>query len=260
MLAPALLRDGCMNVGIYQGAAAMSGIEQWQNAVARNLASSSVPGYKKTDVAFDGVLRGELETGGTRFSGNSAAMAMPTSAERFNFSQGALRQTGNPHDLALRGEGFFSVEMPGGQVKYTRDGEFHFNAERVLVNKEGLPVLGQGGPIAINPNLGPIAVSEGGLVTQGATRVDELRVTRFENPHNLVAAPGGFLLPGDGSARPEIMDTPHVLQGHVEDSNVSAIQEMIQLITLSNAFEANQKVIRAHDEQLEQSISQLAPR
>ena len=237
-----------MNIGLYQGAASMQALEQWQAAVSQNLAASNVPGYKKVDVDFNSVLDAN--------SANGATSAMPQASLRRDFSQGEMRATGLPENVAIQGTGYFQVQGPDGKPAYTRDGEFHRSATNTLVTKTGLPVLGQSGaPLQFDPTKSAPVIGEDGRITQDQTEVGRLGVFNLDNA-KAQQLNGGLVRPGEGTAASPV-ETPKVEAGFVEGSNVSPLRSMVELITVQRAYEANQKAIGAHDQRLSSAIQIL---
>jgi len=233
-----------MNIGVYQGASALESLERWQNLISQNIASSSIPGYKKTDMSFEGVAFGQLQSG----RGAAAQSAiMPVDDTKVSFETGYMSQTGNPTDFAIEGDGFFEVKDSVGNSLYTRDGEFHINTQNQLTTKNGSLVQGVGGAISLIPGGGDIAVDNGGQIYQGTQLVGRLKVVAFDDNSKLEKVNGGFL---SGSASPKSAANSKIAQGYLEGSNVSAVDEMVNLIRVSRAQEANQKTITAYDERL----------
>jgi flagellar basal-body rod protein FlgF len=155
-----------VNVSLYQAAAAMNANARWQETISDNLASASVPGFKKQEISFDAVQAGMM----SQATPNAQRQfLLPRATAATNFAQGELRATGVSTDLAIEGRGFFQVQMPTGGTAYTRDGEFHLNTSGQLVTKQGFPVLGENGPIQLDPNLGgEISVAATGEVSQSS--------------------------------------------------------------------------------------------
>src|SRR2546421_12269743 len=116
-----------MNVGLYQAAAALNANGRWQDSIAQNLAAASIPGFKKQDLSFGAIAAGM----------KSAPAPDTHSSLATNFSPGELRFTGVKTDVALEGSGFFAVQLPDGNIGYTRDGEFQTNASGELISKQG---------------------------------------------------------------------------------------------------------------------------
>ncbi len=239
-----------MNIGLYQGAASLSALERWQEVISQNISAASVPGFKKTEATFESALGGAISEKGSR-------AVMPSAVMRINMQPGELRTTGNEFDFAIQGGGFFQIQRPGGQTGYTRDGEFHVNPERTLVNKLGFPVLGDDGPITLKPGGGRVSITAEGDIVQGDTVVGKIAVSEFADPSTLQRIGPGLLAPASGNVRPTAVERPAVLSGTLESGNVSALQEMVNLVELSRAYEASQRVMMADDESADKAIQAL---
>lgn len=244
-----------MNIGVYQGAASLAALERWQGIISENLAAQSVPGFRKSEASFASVLGGDIRGGDGRASAVSRSV-MPSAVSRINMQPGQLRTTGAEFDFAIEGPGFFQVRRPDGKIGYTRDGEFHVNAERTLVNKLGYPVLGDGGPIALRPEGGRISINADGAVVQGDQIVGRIGLVDFGDPGKLQRIGDGLLGPTDG-AQPTPIEQPKVVNGALEGSNVVGLQEMVNLITVSRAYQASQRVIQTADENAGKAIQSL---
>lgn len=246
-----------MNIGVYQGAASLAALERWQGIISENLAASAVPGFRKSEATFASVLGGTLRSGGDRRSGSASQSVMPSAVSRINMQIGQLRTTGAEFDFAIEGPGFFQVQRPNGQTGYTRDGEFHVNAERTLVNKLGYPVLGDGGPITLRPEGGRVSINAEGAILQGDQIVGRIAVSDFADPSMLRRIGDGLLGPAKPDITPTPIEKPKVVTGALETSNVNGLQEMVNLITVSRAYEASQRVIQTHDENAGKAIQSL---
>src|SRR5208283_621159 len=168
-----------MNVSLYQAAAALNASARWQDIITQNLASGSVPGFKKQDLTFSSVEAAQGQGG-----------LIPTTQSATNFQQGQIRPTNVPTDVAIEGDGFFAVQLPSGQTAYTRDGEFQFNAQGQLVTKQGYLVQTDSGPIQMDPKIsGPISIASDGTVSQvfnqSSNQLGKLKITTFNDPHLL---------------------------------------------------------------------------
>ena len=232
----------------------MQALERWQEAVSQNLASASVPGYKGAAVDFDSVLAGgqtQLNAAGPQGNG-----AMPMATLRRDFTQGELRATSEPENLAIQGAGYFQVRGPDGQPAYTRDGEFHRSADGSLVTKSGLAVLGQSGePIQIDAKKGTVSIAADGKITQGDTEVGRVGIFQFKDA-GAKGLNGGLVRPGEGD-KASAVEKPQIASGFLEQSNVSPLRSMVELITVQRAYEANQKAISTHDQRLSSAIQIL---
>src|SRR5476649_481491 len=103
-----------MNVGLYQSASALSALERWQDAVAQNITSSQVTGYRERTVQFSGVTTGQLQTGSGTSSADATPAVFPSAANGVNFAAGTTQPTGRELDVAIQGAGFFEVQLPDG--------------------------------------------------------------------------------------------------------------------------------------------------
>jgi flagellar basal-body rod protein FlgG len=243
-----------MNVSLYQAAAGMKATARWQEVIAENLASSSVPGFKRQELSFNAVQTGLM---GPALADPARRFAMPGLAATTDFKAGELKAAG-PTDLAIEGRGFFEVQLPNGARAYTRDGEFHVNAQGQLVTKQGYPVEGTSGPIQIDPtNAAPVSVSVGGDVSQGADGKGALKIVDFKETARLDSIGGGYFLAADPALVPVPATQFSLRQGYLESSNASTVSEMADLITSSRLFEANQKVIQSQDERLARLIAEV---
>ena len=130
-----------MDVSLYSAAAAMNATERWQDLVADNLSSASVPARGSRKSVFRPCRPGWRPPSPVR---PAARYVIPVAGATTNFSQGELKATGDKLDLALEGPGFFAVQMPDGSTAYTRDGEFQLNSQGQLTTKQGYPVIGNG--------------------------------------------------------------------------------------------------------------------
>ena len=246
-----------MNISVYQNASALRSVEQWQDITAHNLSTSSVSGFKKTDASFESVKVGKLPKETLSEFERGFRAQYPLIDGQYTMRQGDLRQTANPYDVAIEGEGFFELDAGNGDMLYTRDGHFRLNADSVLVNSTGKEVQGENGRIQVHPSMGDVIINKTGEVTQERapnTIIARLRVVNFEDPQKLGRMPGGFRSAGQ---EPQPLAEPKVLQNFVENSNVNPIQEMVNMISLSRIHEANQKMITQYDEIFGKAINSL---
>ena len=234
-----------MNIGAYQGASALKAYEKWQETISQNIAYGSAPGFKKTDISFESVMGGK--------SGGS----MPKVTSAINFGPGSIQHTSNQLDFAIQGEGFFKVQVAGGKVGYTRDGEFHLSADRTLVTKQGGQVQGANGPIKLIAEGGEVTVSPDGTISQGKESVGKLGIYDFKDKSKLARMAGGLFAPEQGGPSPDAVAKPGVMSSCLESSNVSSLTEMVNLINVSRAYEASQKVLTSGDDNEDKAIQTL---
>jgi flagellar basal-body rod protein FlgF len=168
-----------------------------------------------------------------------------------DFSTGNLDRTGNPLDVAIEGDGFFSIQTPQGPA-YTRDGRFTMNAQGQLITKAGMPVLG---PIQVNPNGGEVAITKDGKVMQDNETVGTLNVVRFPHPGALEKMGDNLWKQTDEAPQP--LTDVRIAQGFVESSNVNAVSEITQMIDISRTYESISRMIDQADQLRGTSIDKL---
>lgn len=248
-----------MNIGMYESAASLSALERWQETVAQNITSSQVTGYRKRTINFSTQPSGEIQTDPRRPIGheNGLAALFPKVSTGINFVTGETQPTRRELDCAIQGQGFFEVQRPDGSRVYTRSGEFRIRSDRTLVNGRGDEVLTNGGaPITLLPNGGPLVINLDGTVFQGETSLGKLSVQKFADNSQLIPLESGYFR-APANLTPEAVDNPEVLQGYLENSNVTPLREMVDLVIISRAYEANQKMITTLDQQMQKALDAL---
>lgn len=173
-----------------------------------------------------------------------------------DFTAGALIQTGNDFDVAIEGNGFFSVRNPEGQEAYSRDGALKINADGILVNSRNLPILGDGGEISIPPaqkveigSDGSISIVPMDSAPNTLVFLDRLRLVQPEID-NVTKGGDGLFYPKEGGFF-ETADTVKIVKGFLEGSNVNAVESITTMISLARQYEIQLKMIeqaKANDE------------
>lgn len=246
-----------MNVGFYQGAAAMSSLERWQNTIALNLSSASVSGFKRTATSFE-LSPNPLAQQPKLVALDPSAVNQVGMIEQTDFTAGSLNETKQPTDLAIGGEGFFKLKKPDGGFLYTRNGSFHLSPESQLVNSQGYLVMASGSPVTIDRTLGPVSVGSDGTVSQDGNPISKIDVISYEEPERLRQVPGGFMAPEGLMLAEKPVQDPQIRQGYLESSNTDTLREMVSLITVSRAYELNHRALNAYEQSLEQTVQHLA--
>jgi flagellar basal body rod protein FlgG len=245
-----------MNIGLYQSAASLSALERWQDAVAQNITSSQVSGFRKRTVEFSGMPMGEMQTEEHGKLGEGQPAMFPKATYGINFQSGETTPTGRDLDIAIQGEGFIQVQTPDGTSAYTRAGELHIRSDRTLVLNDSTPVLSDSGsPITLLPQGGEIVIAPDGSLTQGGNALGRLGVVRFADNSKLMPVGNGMFSAGDMAPIP--VDKPQVLQGYLEGSNVTPLREMVALVQIARAYEANQKIITTQDQTMQHTLDSL---
>lgn len=236
------------------------------DTVAHNLANVNTAGFKKSRVEFEDLVYQQIKAPGTPTSqeaeaptGLEAGLGSRAVATARNFGTGNLRATNSPLDLAVEGQGFFQVTLPGGETGYTRAGAMHLNGQGQIVTAEGYSVEPA---ISIPPNALSVTISKDGIVSaalpgQPPQQIGILEIANFQNPAGLQARGGNLFVAttASGDATTGVPGTDGlgtIAQGFLEDSNVSVVEEMVNMILGQRAYEANSRVIRAADEMLQQ--------
>jgi flagellar basal-body rod protein FlgF len=205
-------------------------------AASQDLANVNTSGYKGQRLAFNEVLAVRLSPG--MRSGGFVAVG----DQRTNFLQGMHQSTENPFHLAIDGEGYFVIETPRGE-RYTRSGGFTLSADGTVITPQGEPLLGEGGPIQVLG--GKIDIGMDAIVRSDNAEVGKLRIVRFLDDRQ-VAKEGANLFRSEVENVEEIV-TPRVIQGNLEQSNVSPIDSMVSMITIQRQFEAYERAMKLMD-------------
>jgi flagellar basal-body rod protein FlgF len=235
-----------MSGGIYLAAAGALVQQLRLEVLSNNIANIDTVGYKGDQSVFHIPDDAEPDVFEAPIEGiQTLSPYAPPFTCTIDFSQGAIRQTGNALDVAINGSGFFSIQAPTG-VQYTRQGNFTLNREGVLVSQDGYPVMGEGGEITLEA--GSVEIDLNGRLVQGGDEVGQLRITDFQDLTQLTKAGNGRFVAPDTAGRQERPEDTSVRQGCLEAANVIAIRAMTEMIETSRAFEAYQKIITTADE------------
>ncbi|MDI1247715.1 MAG: flagellar hook-basal body protein [Lacunisphaera sp.] len=249
-----------MNIGLYQSASTLSALERWQDSVSQNITSAQTTGYRKRTVEFSTESAGKwnIDPRGRAGDPENEANALFTRVTNgINFLTGETQPTRRELDIAIQGDGFFEVQQPDGSKAYTRSGEFRVRPDRTLVTTGGLEIMTEGGsPITLLPSGGAITVNRDGTVFQGDISLGKLSIQKFARPEALIPVAGGMFLPSAGAGIQSV-DEPELMQGYLEQSNVQALREMVDLVLIARAYEANQKVITSVDQQMQKTLEAL---
>lgn len=239
--------------GIYTSATGMMTELNTQDVYANNLANASTVGFKRENIASDSfqnilMLKSYSKLGQQKIGALGVGTQLPLTY--IDFSDADQLETGNPTDLALKGRAVFAVEGVNG-IRYTRAGNFTINKDNFLVTQDGSRVLGKNGPIQLQK--GALMVSPQGEISQNGQVVAQLAV------YDIV----GLSKQGEsyyvaGSVAPRAATQYEITQGSLEQSNVSTIREMIQMISVGRTYDTNQKALVAQDEALGKAVNEIA--
>lgn len=250
---------------------AASGMEAQQlniDTIAHNLANINTSGYKLRRAQFQDLLYQNLRQAG---AANTATTDIPVGlqvglgtkpvATEIIFTQGDFSSTDNPLDLVIQGQGFFQIRLANGEIAYTRNGNFHLNRDGNIVTSDGDLLEPQ---ITIPTDQTGITIGADGTVSvqqpgqSQPQQVGRIELALFQNPAGLQTAGKSLFFPTQASGE-AITGTPgenglgSLLSCFVEQSNVSVVEEMVNMIVSQRAYEANSKVIRTADEMFQQA-------
>ena len=258
--------------GLYTGWTGMVNEMNRLDVMTNNLANADTNGYKKeaaTAQSFDDRLAVKIKdqsTHGLHRHLGDANLGVKIGETYTDWSQGSFQVTDSQYDVALDGNGFFAVSYTSKQGEtncmYTRDGAFSVTREGFLVTKDGDYILNMNGAmngdpseanyIRMDPNQ-PFKIDQKGYITQDGENVAQLGIADFENYDFLSKYGENLYLPVDGAT--VIESGAKVEQGYIEASNVNVVTEMVSMITIQRAYDANQRVIRTMDSMADSAVN-----
>ncbi|MDX9859372.1 MAG: flagellar basal-body rod protein FlgF [Rhodospirillales bacterium] len=222
------------------------------SVIANNVANMNTTGYKSEHMMF--MEHPVRSRGGERIMGDKVSYVRDISTVR-DLSEGSFRETGNPLDMAIHGEGYFVVQTENGE-RYTRNGRFQLDDAGQLVTQQGDPVLSDGGqPFFFAPGDRDIQVTRDGTLSTANGPLGRLRIVTFDNLHELKEVSGGMFTSETAPVDAEQRD---VVQNMLESSNVEPIIEMTRLIDVNRSYKQIQKMIDAEDERMKKMVRELA--
>lgn len=254
---------------LYSAGSGMSAQQLNVDNIAHNLANANTAGFKMRRAQFQDLMYQTLIQPGTSAgaqttipSGLQLGLGTRTVSNEILFTQGDFSLTNNPLDLVIQGKGFFQVRRPTGEIAYTRAGAFQVDRDGNIVTNDGDALEPQ---ITIPAAAQALTIGSDGTASytlpgQTATQVaGQIQIANFTNPAGLNSIGKNMYMPTDASGEPQI-GTPGgqegmgaLLQGYVEQSNVSVVSEFINLIVAQRAYEANSKIVKAADEMYQQA-------
>ncbi len=253
---------------LYSAASGMTAQQLNVDNIANNLANANTAGYKTRKAQFQDLLYQSMVQPGTSAgqqtvvpTGLQLGLGTRTSSNEIISTQGEFVSTNNPLDIVIQGRGFFQIRRPTGEIAYTRAGSFHLDRDGNLVTSDGDPLEPQ---ITIPPDAQTVHIAQDGTVSYvqpgqtAAQLAGQMQLAVFQNPAGLNSIGRSLYLPTDASGDP-IVGNPggqegigSLLQGYTEQSNVSVVDEFINLIVAQRGYEANSKVVKAADDMYSQ--------
>jgi flagellar basal-body rod protein FlgG len=253
---------------LFSAASGMTAQQTNVDNIANNLANANTAGFKTRraqfqDLFYQTIVQPGASAGQQTVVPTGLQLGLGTRAmsNEIIFTQGDFSQTNNPLDLVIQGSGFFQVRLSSGNLAYTRGGSFHLNRDGSVVDPNGNLLDPQ---VTIPSNAQSITIASDGTVSftqpgQTAAQVaGQIQTAIFQNPSGLNSIGQNYYQPTNASGDP-IVGVPGgqaghgtLLQGYTEQSNVSVVNEFINLIVAQRAYEANSKVVKAADEMYQQ--------
>ena len=251
--------------GLYSAYTGLLSEQKRLDVVSNNVANAATVGYKKdgvTNQSFEELLAVKSKDASVGYANQrigGMSLGPKTGEVYVDYKQGSLQKTGNAFDLAISGDGFFkvSVQLADGTeaIKYTRDGSFKVNNEGFVVDSDGNQLLGENGAVQVTDGTGEIAIDDTGVVYCNNQEVDKITLVDFEDYGYLQKFGNNMWEAVDGATEKEA--TGGLLQGYLEQSNVQSVDEMVNMITITRAFETNQKVMQTIDQMLDKAVNQV---
>jgi flagellar basal-body rod protein FlgG len=254
------------NAALHVARTGLDAQQERMRVIANNIANVNTTGFKSDRANFQTLAYDQITAPGATSQGDdkyatglSLGSGVQMTGTSRSDTQGSMEQTGNALDIAIQGGGFFQIQMPDGSTAYTRDGAFSLSSTGQIVTADGKPLI----PNMTVPD-GATAVTIGGDGTVSATlsgdskptELGKIETARFVNPEGLQAVGNNLLLQTEASGEPQT-GTPGtegrgtVTQGSLEASNVSVVEELVDMIETQRAYEVNSKMISATDQMLQ---------
>ena len=248
---------------LYSAASGMKAQELNLDNIANNLANANTVGYKMRRAQFQDLMYQSVLAPGTASgqqtlvpTGLQLGLGTHASSNEIIFTEGSFTETGNPLDVVIQGNGFFQVLQPSGELAYTRAGQFQFDQNGNVVTSSGMALQPQ---ITIPPAAQAVTIAPDGTVSYtlpnqtAAQQAGQIQLANFQNPAGLNSLGNNLYSPTDasGDAVVGVPGGPQgmgaLLQGYTEQSNVSVVDEFIDMIQTQRGYEANSKVVTAAD-------------
>ncbi len=239
--------------GIYSSGSGMQPRLMRLDVIANNISNADTTGFKKDDIFVQ-----ILKDAGVAQSVGKGDLAGLDVKEFTDFTEGSMRPTNNPLDIAIQGDGFFALDTPEG-TRYTRNGNFKLAEDGSIINSNGYHVQGAAGRIVI-PNADKtqqtdIMVTKAGEIYSGKNLIGKIKAVTFADMQHLSKVSGTMFKADQAPKEVSISDEATTFrQGYLEESNVESLSEMVQLIELSRSFETDQRTMRYQDSTLEKAL------
>jgi len=237
-----------MQSGLYVALSGQAALLKRMDTIAHNIANSNTAGFRAEEVSFSTLL--------SRAGSTPVAFAVEGDSY-ISLKPGEITRSGDPLDLAVRGEGFFAIRTPSG-VAYTRDGRLHMDSNGSLLTVNNHPILDAGGSaILLDPNSGPPIIASDGMISQNGHQVGAVGLYRLD-PNSRLSRVDNSAVQSDAPATAVLdFNSNGVLQGMVEGSNVNPILELTHMITIQRNFESASNAIQSTETNFNDAIKTL---
>lgn len=238
-----------MQSNIYVTLSAQLALQRRMETIANNVANATTAGFRAEEMTFAEI---------TSHQDRQPVSYVSRGGARLSLTPGEIEHTGNPFDLAIRGNSFFAVQTPSGTA-YTRDGRLQMLPGGEITELNGNPVLDvSGSPLQVDPNGGPPAISKDGTIIQSGRQIGAIGLFHIDGDAKLTRAEGALIVP-DAEPQAELdFNANGIVQGFSEKSNVNPVLEMTHLIAVQRTFEAITNLIRESETSLQDAIKSLA--
>jgi flagellar basal-body rod protein FlgG len=232
--------------GLYSAAAGMAAQQEQLDAIGSDLANVSSTGYKAERVAFSDLLYSTVDEAGTTTTDGAGAKAQVIGRSE---SQGAIKETGDPLDLAIEGAGYFQVTQPNGKVALTRDGTFTVDASGTITDAEGNRLTP---PIKLPAGVSSseVSIAPDGTVTAGKRTLGRIELVTVTAPDHLLSSGASLLTPTAASGAPQAASGAKIHQGALEESNVNVASEMALMVSTQRDYQLTSSAIQTEDQMM----------
>jgi flagellar basal-body rod protein FlgF len=238
-----------MQSSLYVALSGQVALQKRLDTIAHNIANVNTAGFRAEEVSFSTILSR---------TGTTPVAFASTGQNYISLATGEISRSGNPLDLAVRGDGFFAVKTPDGGTAYTRDGRLHMDASGSLLTVNNYPILDAGGAsILLDPSAGPPIIASDGMINQNGRQVGAVGLFQLDPAAQLSRYDNSAVL-ADKPASPVLdFNNNGVLQGMTEGSNVNPVMEMTKMIDVQRAFESGSNAIQSTETTFTDAIKSL---